>query len=249
MTLADAFSRSAPRYDLLTALNPGYHRELRDAAQDLAAVVTGIGDDEGSGRGPLLWDLGCGSGLSTRALLAAVPGTRVIGLDASAGMLAEARAKTWPDGVRFVEGDAGALADQATCPAVLTEDPDGVLAAYLFRNLPPELRDPTLRALRERLRPGGRLVVHEYALAPGRRPRAVWTAICRLLVIPLARLVGADPALYRYLWRSVLGNDAPPRFVRRLEEAGFADVHVRSARGWHRGILHTYVATVPEVSP
>ena len=63
-----------------------------------------------------------------------------------------------------------------------------------------------------------------------------------------AALVGADPALYRYLWRSVLENDSTVRFRRRLEEAGFTDVRVRTGRGWHRGILHTYLASAPEAA-
>lgn len=236
MTLAESFTRSANRYDLLTSLNPGYHRELREAAADLA-------DGLPAGADTLLWDLGCGSGLSTRALLGAAPQASIVGLDSSAGSLAQARAKTWPAGVRFVEGTAESLGGGA-----LSDEPDGIFAAYLFRNLAPADRDTTLRTLRQRLRPGGRLVVHEYSVSESRAARMRWSAVCRGLVVPLARLVGADPALYRYLWRSVLENDSTVRFRRRLEEAGFTDVRVRTGRGWHRGILHTYLATAPEAA-
>ncbi|MFT4228101.1 hypothetical protein, partial [Micropruina sp.] len=34
--LADAFDRAARRYDLLTGMNPGYHRHLDAAARRLA---------------------------------------------------------------------------------------------------------------------------------------------------------------------------------------------------------------------
>lgn len=245
MTLSDAFTRSARRYDLLTALNPGYRRELREAATDLAA---GVGarrsPDLAAGPSPRIWDLGCGSGLSTRALLGAMPAARVLALDSSAGMLAQARTKAWPSTVHFV---LGGVEELPTHPDdALAEQPDGIFAAYLFRNLEPALRDAVLTTLRTRLRPGGRLVVHDYSVSQSRRARIVWTLVCRLIVIPLSRLVGADPALYRYLWRSVRANDSTARFRRRLEEAGFEDVTVRTGRGWHRGILHTFTARAPE---
>lgn len=89
-----------------------------------------------------------------------------------------------------------------------------------MRNLPEP--DPTLRALRELLRPGGVLAVHEYSLEPGRYARAVWTAVCWTVIIPGGRLLSGRADLYRYLWRSVLDFDDPARFLDRLADAGFA---------------------------
>lgn len=241
--LSEAFTRSSRRYDLLTALNPGYRRELREAAEDLAAGIGRRAERAPEAAAPRIWDLGCGSGLSTRALLAAMPAARVTGVDSSAGMLAEARAKSWPSAPQFVLAGVEELPTHPD-PA-LEEQPDGIFAAYLFRNLPPAERDATLAHLLTRLRPGGRLVVHDYSVSESRRARIVWNLVCRLVVIPLSRLVGADPGLYRYLWRSVHANDSTVRFRRRLDEAGFEDVDVRTGRGWHRGILHTYTARRP----
>ena len=93
VTTTEAFDRGAGHYDLMVALNPGYHRELRRAA---GALIERVGD----GRGLSLIDLACGSGASTRALVGAAPvDAHILGLDASGGMLAEARAKEWPAGV------------------------------------------------------------------------------------------------------------------------------------------------------
>ncbi|APX33534.1 hypothetical protein BH708_13355 [Brachybacterium sp. P6-10-X1] len=242
MTLSDAFTRSARRYDLLTGLNPGYRRELREAAEDLAAGI-GRGRDHDAGPPPRIWDLGCGSGLSTRALLRAMPTARVTGLDASAGMLARARIKSWPSTTHFVTGDVEELSTHPE-PA-LQEQPNGIFAAYLFRNLAPDARDAALAHISTRLRPGGRLVVHDYSVRESLRARVVWSLVCWLIVIPLSRIVGADPGLYRYLWHSVRDNDSTARFRRRLLEAGFEEVAVRTGRGWHRGILHTYTARAP----
>ena len=59
--LPDTFDGAAHRYDLMVALNPGYHRHLRSAAD---ALVEKLRRGE-----PRVVDLGCGSGASTRALV------------------------------------------------------------------------------------------------------------------------------------------------------------------------------------
>jgi len=53
-------------------------------------------------------DLGCGTGRFT-GHLAELYGADVVGIDPSASMLAQARAKTWPTGVRFEQGSAEAV--------------------------------------------------------------------------------------------------------------------------------------------
>lgn len=228
--LDDAFDRASSRYDLLTRLNPGYHRHLAAAASELVRRV--------SGRERLL-DLGCGSGSSTRALLAAAPGARITAVDASAGMLAQAAGKKWPGGVRFVHARAQDLAEVLDAPV------SGVLAAYLFRNLTPADRGAVLRHTLAALEPGGWLVVQEYSVAGRRLAGLVWTAVCWLVVIPLSALVGGSPRLYRYLWRSVRQFDSTAAFMDRLADAGFVDVATRTVPGWQEGILHVFVARRP----
>ena len=80
----------------------------------------------------------CGSGASTRALLrASRNGPTVLGVDLSEGMLEQARAKRWPDGVRFLRGRCGALDVEGLGPGSW----HGVFASYLFRNVPADGRD------------------------------------------------------------------------------------------------------------
>ncbi len=107
--LADAFDRAAPTYDAMVALSPGYHDQLRTAAEALVERLPHGADDRRS----TVLDLGCGSGASTQAVLAAWAATgrdpgslEVTGVDASEGMVAQARAKTWPGGVELVVADA-----------------------------------------------------------------------------------------------------------------------------------------------
>lgn len=236
--LSDGFDRVAPRYDLMVALNPGYHRHLRSAAGALVEQLPGQTDLR-------LADLGCGSGASTRALSAAA-GERaeIVGVDASSGMLARARAKNWPDGVRFHHGQAEDVALRRSYWD-LDEPRDGIFAAYLFRNVSD--RDHALRAVSELLHPGGWLVSQEYSVAGNRAGVRIFTAVCWLIVIPLSLITSGRTALYRYLWRSVLDFDSVQTFVDRLSAAGFVDIEVRTTPGWQRGILHTFRARKPRV--
>ena len=225
------FDAGAARYDLLVGLNPGYHRHLRRAAAALGELVPDA---------RTLVDLGCGSGASTKALLAEF-GDRVTieGIDASGGMLAQARAKSWPAGVSFTQGRAGALG------SMLDHEVDGILAAYLFRNVPEPERDQALTDAWQALRPGGALVVMEYSVAGDARSARIWRAVCETVILPLATVTGGNHGLYRYLERSVLEFDSVPRFARRLRATGFVDIGSRTVPGWQQGILHVIRARRP----
>ena len=231
----EAFDEVADRYDLMVGLNPGYHAHLRSSAQ---VLVDSLAVEPTSG--PLtVVDIGCGSGASTQALVQALDAAgldyRLIGVDGSAGMLREARAKTWPANVSFTQGRAEQLAD---LPELGDAGIDAVFAAYLVRNV--QQRDELFTALRGLLRPGGTLVIHEYSVAGNRSATAVWSAVCWGVVVPLGWLTSRRTRLYRYLWRSVMEMDSVPALRTRLRDAGFEQVHSRTIGGWQRGIIHTF---------
>jgi ubiquinone/menaquinone biosynthesis C-methylase UbiE len=223
MTVPAAFDRGARAYDRLVGLNPGYHAHLRRSA----AAVPG-----GARR---ILDAGCGTGASTTALLGVVPHAEIVGVDASAGMLAEARRKPWPGTVSFVHSRIEDLAASG-----VTGPFDAIFAAYLIRNLPDP--DATLTAMLDLLRPRGVLVVHDYSVADSLAAKLTWHAVCWSVIIPMGRLVSGDAGLYRYLWRSVLDFDGATEFSGRLRRSGFVDVRTRTMTGWQRGIVHTFRA-------
>lgn len=235
MSVISAFDRGARHYDHLVGLNPGYHAALRAAASALV--------DRLAGR-PRPWsllDLACGSGASTRALADAAPDARVLGVDASEGMLGQARAKRWPETVSFAQGVCGRL-DVA---ALGSGRHDGILTAYLLRNAPAGERDIAVAEMYDLLAPGGWLVLQEYSVRGNRPAAAVWTCVCWLAIIPLGLIVDRNLGLYRYLWRSVVEFDSTTTVMDRLARAGFIGIATRTAPGWQRGILHTYVAHKP----
>lgn len=223
--LAHAFDHASHTYDRLTALNPGYHTGLRRSALRLRLPR--------GGRGLRVLDLGCGTGASTRALARALPYARITAVDASGGMLERARAKRWPPGVRFLHRSAEELAAEGEGPY------DAVFAAYLFRNVSDP--DSVLGSVRGLLRPGGRLLVHEYSLSGSPVHRAVWNSVCRGVIVPAGSLTG-DRGLYLHLWRSVLAFDTAPEFAGRVSRAGFPFVRTVPVAGWQTGIVHTFLA-------
>lgn len=222
------FDRVAPSYDLLTGLNPGYHRHLRMSAERLSVRTAA----------PRLLDLCCGTGASTEALRAAYPGAEIVGLDASEGMLEVARDKASLRRVRFVHGDA-------TDPAAAgVEGPfDGILMAYGIRNLPDP--DRGLENLRALLRPSASVVFHEYSVADSPVSTLLWDAVCWGIIVPGGLVTARSARIYRYLHQSVRSFDGVGAFEARLRRAGFRDVWTGPMDGWQRGIVHSFVARRP----
>jgi ubiquinone/menaquinone biosynthesis C-methylase UbiE len=159
--VAAAFDEVAPSYDLMVALNPDYHAQLRAAAEALAERLSGM--DQSFVQ---LLDLGCGSGASTHALLRAAQAAglqaAIVGLDASAGMIKQASAKDWPLPVRFRVGQAEEIG-RAWDLWGIGDRIHRVFAAYLFRNV--ANCDVVLAEVFDLLADDGALVVKEYSIA------------------------------------------------------------------------------------
>ncbi len=231
MNLTREFDAAAASYDRLVGASPGYYRNLARSARRMQLP--------GEGAGLHLLDLGCGTGASTLALLAAAPKARITAVDGSVGMLAKARQADWPSRVSFVHARAENLTE------VGVQGPfDGIFAAYLVRNLPDP--DPVLAGLCNQLAPGAPLGVHDYALDGRALSRAIWTAVCWSVIIPAGKVVTGRAQLYRYLWRSVLRFDTVDALAARLRRHGLVDTQIDTMPGWERGIVHTVVARKPQ---
>ncbi|MGH3831962.1 MAG: ubiquinone biosynthesis methyltransferase UbiE, partial [Pseudonocardiaceae bacterium] len=85
----------------------------------------------------------------------------------------------------------------------------------------------------------------DYALDGRARSRAIWTAVCWSVIIPVGKVVTGRAGLYRYLWRSVLRFDTVDALATRLRGHGLVDVSTATMPGWERGIVHTVVARRP----
>lgn len=123
-----------------------------------SAVFDRLAALSGARPGDRVLDVGCGTGYLTRRLARIVrPEAQqgsVTGVDASAGMLAQAKHLSEPS-IGYTVGTAEAL-DFAE------ESFDVVTSSLMLHHLPPELRVPALREMHRVLRPGGRLLIGEF---------------------------------------------------------------------------------------
>ena len=237
-SVIDDFDGIANRYDLLTRLNPGYVSHLVWSAQRLHL-----------GPNAKILDLCCGTGLSTRALLATYPDAESItGLDASAGMLAHAAKHVVTRGPKphlsFVVGDAtdpaaalGAGADG------MQGGYDGILMAYGIRNVPDA--DRCLASLLQLLKPGAAVCFHEYSVADSPVAKAVWNAVAVSVIAPLGVLATRNVRMWNYLRESVNRFDGVSAFEQRLAQHGYVDIQTLPMNGWQRGIVHSFIARRP----
>ena len=172
-----------------------------------------------AGRESRVLDVATGTGLVARALTSRY-GCAVVGVDQSAGMLAEARRRS--DGqIEFVEAPAEALPFR-----------DGEFDALTFTYLLRYVADPaaTLRELARVVRPGGTLAGLEFGV-----PRGIWRPLWELYVRAGLRVAGAAIGSG---WREVgaflgdsirnFGADWPEdRLHEAWRAAGIADVRSR----------------------
>jgi putative heme-binding domain-containing protein len=147
--------RSRPREIARVSENLDWmRRPSRDADERPEALLDAIGFAPGS----TVVDLGCGAGFFAWRLAGRVgPGGRVIAVDVQRGLLDLVGADLARRGIRNVELRTGSEVDPGLPPYGV----DTVLAANSYHEFsrPREM----LAAVRRSLRPGGRLVVVEYA--------------------------------------------------------------------------------------
>jgi len=157
-------------------------------------------------------DLCTGTGKLAHELLPFVgPSGRVVGIDFSPAMLELARRRE--PRVEFRLGDVTHLSEPDASV-------DAITIAFGLRNLVD--RETALREMLRVLRPGGRLVILEFAPPP----RGLWMRAYRLYlsrVMPaIAGMRSADEAsAYRYLAETVQAFPQPAELARQLEDLGF----------------------------
>lgn len=222
--IRDMFAGVARRYDLLNhLLSAGLDLVWRrQAAAALAAPA-----------GAAVLDLCCGTGDQAAAL--GRRGASVAAADFCVPMLALARRKfrrLAPPRPRPLAADALALPFPARRFA-------GAVVAFGLRNVAD--LDAALRQLAAVLRPGGRLVVLEFAIPEARPLRALYLLYFRRLLPWIGRLISARGSAYSYLPESVLAFPQRRGFLDHMAGAGFGDL------GWRDlslGIVCLYSGTV-----
>jgi demethylmenaquinone methyltransferase/2-methoxy-6-polyprenyl-1,4-benzoquinol methylase len=200
------FDRIAPTYERANRLiSLGLDHRWRRIALDALGLR----------RGSRVLDLACGTGDLCRALEQRQHAA--IGVDVSAGMLANART------------DAPLVrADILQLPAA-SASVDGVICGFALRNV--VSIDAFFAECARVLRPGGRMVILD-AMEPEsavmRFGHSVWFG----RIVPLlGRTVSRDPQAYAYLAKSTAYLPEPETLIAITRAAGFANVERRSLTG------------------
>ena len=222
--LQQIFDETAPDYDHVErVLALGSGRWYRRRALRRA----------GLGEGMTVLDVATGTGLVAREALSVVgPGGRVIGIDPSPGMIAQARRQLTLPIVR-ARGEQLPFADATF---------DFLSMGYALRHLS-DLR-AALREYRRVLKPGGRLCLLEIIKPDSRLGTGLLAAYFRGLLPILSRAVATRPRtgdLWRYYWETI-DQCVPPAAV--LDALAASDL-TRPACHRELGLFAEYTATRP----
>lgn len=219
------FDRNASRYDAITQwLSLGSGRWHRSQILKHAGV----------GKDTALLDVACGTGLVTLEAqkLVGDHGT-VVGLDASFGMLGEAKSRGCK---KLLHG----VAERLPFPDAAF---DVVSMGYALRHVV-DLNVVFAEYFRS-LKPGGRLVLMEIARPESRISFGAARFYMRTIVPTLAGMGTRNDSatkLMRYYWDTIEHCVPMPVITEALTNAGFADVHVTRLFG---GLIKDYWATKP----
>jgi ubiquinone/menaquinone biosynthesis C-methylase UbiE len=132
--------------------------------------------------GTRIVDIGCGTG--NLSLACAERGAHVTGIDLSSGMLEVARRKKPARGaIELVELGAMELEDRFAPGSF-----DAAVSCLAFSELEPEEQEYVLSTLRDRVVPGGRVVVADETLPPEGAGR-VWHRLRRIPTVVVTYLI------------------------------------------------------------
>ena len=228
--VADEFNRIARRYDIATAFSQGYSSDLHLSVSRLELK----GDER-------IADLCCGTGKSTIACLQACPEGHVTAIDFSEEMLNVAKSTL---GKKFPEKQLSFQLKDVMELDYPDNSFDALFMAYGIRNMPDYRR--CLDNLFRVLKPGGRIVFHEYALADNIFSKLYWYLLGYLLIIPFSWMLTGSVTIFRYLIKSVIEFPSPDKFRQLLSETGFVRVSSKPLPSWRRPVLHTFIAHKPK---
>jgi len=224
--IASMFDAIALRYDLLNRLlSAGMDQRWRVRAVNALGIT---------GRSVVL-DLCTGTADLALALARANNDCRVVGVDFAGRMLQCGRSKvrqvSLDDRVMLVKSDA-------TNIPLGDDSVDGVSIGFGIRNV----RDPVdaLSDAYRVMRPGGRLVILEFAFPSIAAVRAVYMWYFKRLIPLIGKMVSRHRKAYDYLPASVMEFPDPASFCRLLTRVGFDQVRSVPLT---LGVVYLYEAT------
>lgn len=209
----DAFSRIAPRYDLLNHL---LSFNVDRIWRRMAIAKLDIARKPGGG----YLDL-CAGTLDVSAALAATPGFRgsVVSVDFAEPMLVAGTSKIGNRRITPVAGDALQL-------PIATGSMSGAIVAFGIRNVAD--LDGALREVHRVLEPGASFVILEFSTPRSPLVNTGYQLYFRHILPAIGGVISGHRSAYRYLPRSVANFPIMEELASRMRTAGFSDVRWRS---------------------
>jgi len=162
-------------------------------------------------------DIACGTGAVTRAILQLLRGSgTVVGLDPSAGMLAQARASL---SAEFVEGEAEAL-------PFPDDSFDFLTMGYALRHVAD--LNKALSEYRRVLRPGGKVLLLEITRPQGRLGRALARFYFHDVLRWIMAVTGGKKTsreMVTYYWETIEACVPPENILSAMQESAFSEVN------------------------
>lgn len=220
----EMFDNIAPRYDLLNhTLSLSIDRLWRRHAVN---AVRGYAPRR-------ILDVATGTGDLAIELARRIPGSEVLAVDLSEGMLEVARRKV---AARGLDGRISLREEDAEHLTLPDASVDAATVAFGVRNFGDV--SAGLRELARTIKPGGAVVILEFSRPRNRVFRRLYELYTGKLLPRIGGAVSRDKRAYEYLPASVGEFPAPERFLALMEQAGFN--HCR-ARSQSFGIAQIYI--------
>ena len=179
-------------------------------------------------------DVACGTGDSTIAIAkAANPGSRIVGVDISEGMMEQVMRKAAKAGVherirlKVADGENLPFADASF---------HRVTCAFGIRNF--EHKELGLKEFCRVVKPGGKAVILELSVPANKTLRSIYNLYFMHILPWVGGLISGDKAAYKYLPASVQKFPSPEVFCGMMREAGFSEV---SHKALSFGLCRMYV--------
>lgn len=212
------FDGVARRYDLTnTVLSLGQDRYWRSATRSALRIAPG----------EKVLDLAAGTAVSTVEL--AKSGAWCVAADFSVGMLAAGHGRHVPK-----------IAADATRLPFADNVFDAVTISFGLRNIAD--RATALREMARVTRPGGRLVVCEFATPANALFATVYKEYLMQALPRVARAVSSNPEAYVYLAESIRAWPGQPALAHEMSGTGWSAVRWRNLTG---GIVALHAAYKP----